>query len=93
MPPTITPPVTEFNEKIWQAKRRLERNESIQINRVVCCDRECDWEFTSKPRQRPEIAVVHGKDHHSTSGHHLELHAVIETFVDTIPSREERRHE
>ncbi|KKL62373.1 hypothetical protein LCGC14_2185860, partial [marine sediment metagenome] len=49
------------------------------------------WEYTSKPGQRPEIAVVHGKEHHRTSEHRLELHCVIEVFVDTIPSRERRR--
>ena len=87
MPTTIPSTATEI--KVFNAKRSVERNEPDQVNKVVCL--ECDWEYTSKPGQRPEIAIVHGKDHHSTSEHRLELHCVIEVFVDTIPSREVRR--
>ena len=83
MTPTIPGTATEI--KVFKAKRRIERNEPDQVNRAVCL--QCPWEYTSKPGQRPEIAVVHGKDHHQTSGHVLELHCVIEVFVDTIPSR------
>ena len=89
MPTTI--PSTADEIKVFKAKRRVERNEPDQVNKVVCL--ECPWEYTSKPGQRPEIAVVHGKEHHRTSEHRLELHCVIEVFVETIPSGEARRGE
>ena len=86
---TTTIPTTPTDVKVFKVKRALERNEPDQVNKVICL--ECPWEFTSKPRQRPEIAVVHGKDHHQTSGHRLELHCLIDVRVDTIPSRDARR--
>ena len=86
MPSTITS--SPVNVKLFKAKRRLERNQPDQVNQAICL--ECSSEYTSKPGQRPEIAVVHGKDHRQTSGHVLELHCVIDVLVDTIPSRTDR---
>jgi len=68
--------------------RSVERNRPDQVNLVIC--HGCSWKYTSKPGQRPEIAVVHGKDHHRETGHVPELHCIIDVFVDTIPSRKDR---
>lgn len=83
MAPTIPSTATEI--KVFKAKSRGDRNKPDQVHKAVCLD--CPWEYSARPGQRPEIAVVHGKEHHRTSEHRLELRCVIDVFVEAIPSR------